>query len=62
MSPTLTVRTDDGDVTGDTVFVEGDSLRVLGRDETEAVPLDDVESIIADESPGADERALEVSA
>jgi len=53
MSGVITVRTADGDVTGDTVLFEGDEVAVVGVSDTTRISIDDVESVIAGRPAGA---------
>jgi len=53
MSGIVTVRTTDGDVTGDTVLFRGDEVVVMGLSTNTCVSLADVESVIAGEPASA---------
>lgn len=61
MSGIMTVRTTDGDVTGDTVLFDGDELVVIGLSTNTRVSCADVDSVIAGQPADAD-PSREVSA
>ncbi|MFP4117266.1 MAG: hypothetical protein ACLFSD_00235 [Salinivenus sp.] len=54
MSGVVTVRTVDGDVTGDTVLFRGDELVVMGLSDSTRVSVADVRSVIAGRPASAD--------